>query len=68
MKQELLKGLTKEQIAKVRACKSQEELLELAKAEGVELSDEQLNAISGGACSSNNENDNNNNGHRKHES
>lgn len=66
MKQELLKGLTKEQIAKVRACKSQEELLELAKTEGVELSDEQLNAISGGACSSSRDDDKN--GHRKIES
>ena len=52
MKKELLKGLTKEQIAKVKACKNQEELLKLAKAEGVELTDEQLTAISGGgACS-----------------
>ena len=38
MKQELLKGLTKEQIAKVKACKNHEELLELAKKEGIELS------------------------------
>ena len=30
-KQELLKGLTEEQIAKVKACKNQEELIELAK-------------------------------------
>ena len=51
MKQELLKGLTEEQIAKVKACKNHEELLKLAKAEGVELSDEQLEAINGGACS-----------------
>ena len=52
MKQELLKGLTKEQIAKVKACKSSEELLALAKAEGIELTDEQLATISGGgACS-----------------
>ena len=51
MKKELLKGLTEEQIAKVKACKSHEELLKLAKAEGVELTDEQLTAISGGACS-----------------
>ena len=51
MKKELLKGLTKEQIAKVKACKNSEELLELAKAEGIELTDEQLSAISGGgAC------------------
>lgn len=51
MKMDLLKGLTKEQIAKVKACKSSEELLSLAKEEGIELTDEQLSAISGGgAC------------------
>ena len=52
MKQDLLKGLTKEQIARVKACKNSDELLALAKEEGVELTDEQLAAISGGgACS-----------------
>lgn len=52
MKKELLNGLTKEQIAKVKSCKNHEELLALAKAEGIELSEEQLSAISGGgACS-----------------
>ena len=52
MKKELLKGLTKEQIEKVKTCKNQEELLQLAKAEGIELTEEQLSAISGGgACS-----------------
>lgn len=50
MKKELLNGLTEEQIAKVKACKSQDELLALAKQEGIELSDEQLEAVSGGAC------------------
>ena len=40
MKQELLKGLTEEQIAKVKACKDSEELLKLAKQEGIELSEE----------------------------
>ena len=50
MKKELLNGLTEEQIAKVKACKNQEELLKLAKEEGVELTDEQLAAISGGSC------------------
>ena len=56
MREELLKGLTEEQIAKIKACNSSEELLELAKAEGVELSEEQLNAISGGGliCSTEN--------------
>ena len=56
MKKDLLKGLTEEQIAKVRACKNSEELLALAKAEGVELTDEQLAAISGGACSNSTDN------------
>ncbi len=52
MKKELLKGLTEEQIAKVKACKSHEELLALAKKEGVELSDEQLEVVSGGGVCS----------------
>ena len=52
MREELLKGLTEEQIAKIRECKSQEELLKLAKEEGIELTDDQLEAVSGGACSS----------------
>ena len=42
MREELLKGLTEEQIKKVEACKSSEEILNLAKAEGVELNEEQL--------------------------
>ena len=50
MRQELLEGLSEEQIAKIRACKSQEEILQLAKKEGVELSEEQLEAVSGGGC------------------
>lgn len=48
MKKELLIGLTNEQISKVKACKNSEELLALAKAGGVELSDEQLSSINGG--------------------
>ena len=52
MKDELLKGLTEEQFAKYKACKTQEERLALAKEEGVELTDEQLEAVSGGACNS----------------
>ena len=48
MRNELLKGLTDEQVKKVKACKSQEEILELAKSEGVELNEEQLAAVSGG--------------------
>ena len=35
MKKELLKGLNEEQISKAKACKNQEELLKLAKDEGV---------------------------------
>ena len=51
-KQELLKGLSEEQIAKAKACKNQEELLAMAKAEGIELNEEQLASFSGGVCSS----------------
>ena len=51
-KEELLKGLTQEQVEKARACHNNEELLALAKEEGIELNDEQLSAISGGGCSS----------------
>ena len=61
MREELLKGLTKEQIAKVKACKNTEELLKLAKEEGIELSNEQLEAVNGGVCS----NDNSGKNHRK---
>ena len=50
MKKELLTGLSEEQIAKVRECKNQEELLKLAKDEGVELTSEQMEAVSGGGC------------------
>ena len=50
MRKELLKGLSEEQIKKVEACKSPEEILSLAKAEGVELNEEQLAAVSGGGC------------------
>ena len=45
-----MKGLTEEQISKVRACKSTEEILQLAKSEGIELTDEQLAAVAGGYC------------------
>ena len=51
-KEELLKGLTEEQIAKIKACKNNEEVLKLAKEEGVELNDEQLQAVSGGCGAS----------------
>ena len=48
MKEELLDGLTDEQIAKVKSCKTNAEALALAKEEGIELTDEQLEAVSGG--------------------
>lgn len=50
MKKELLEGLTPDQIKKVKEFDDISDLLQLAKDEGVELTDEQLNAISGGAC------------------
>ena len=52
MKKELLNGLSEEQIEKVKACKNSEELFKLAKEEGIELTEEQLEAINGGACTS----------------
>ena len=54
MRKELLKGLTEEQIAKVKSCQNNEEVLAIAKEEGIELTDEQLEAVSGGGdmCSS----------------
>lgn len=54
MKKELLKGLSAEQIKRVEACKNSTELLVIAKDEGIELSDEQLEAINGGCSSSGN--------------
>jgi hypothetical protein len=50
MREELLKGLTEEQMKKVKECKSSEEILAVAKAEGVELTEEQLAAVNGGRC------------------
>ena len=44
----LLDNLTPEQIEKAKACKSTDELVALAKAEGVELTDVLLEKISGG--------------------
>ena len=55
MNDDLFKGLTEEQIAKAKACKNSEEILELAKNEGIELTDEQLEAVSGG-CGSGDDN------------
>ena len=48
MKQDLFQGLTDAQREKAKNCHSTEELLKIAKEEGVELNDEQLSAISGG--------------------
>ena len=64
MKNELLNGLNEKQIAKAKECKSQEELLKLAKEEGIELTNEQLEAVSGGALCSSTDNGNKNN-HRR---
>lgn len=47
---ELLKGLTGGQIAKVKAYKSQEKMLAFAKGGCIELTNDQLEAISGGGC------------------
>ena len=52
MKEDLLRGLNEEQISKVKSCKNQDELLKLAKEEGIELNEEQLQAVSGGGCAS----------------
>ena len=49
-KEELLKGLTEEQIEKVQKCKNLDEIMDLAKSEGIELTDEQLSVVSGGGC------------------
>ena len=42
------KDLTPEQREKARACKTPEEILALAQEEGYDISDEELEAISGG--------------------
>ena len=41
-------GLTPEQKEKAKECKNADELLKLAKEEGYELSDDELEAVSGG--------------------
>jgi len=43
-----LKDLTPEQMEKAKACKTIEELSAFAQAEGLELSEEQLEGIAGG--------------------
>ena len=49
-KEELLKGLTNKQIEKLKKCKNMDEIMNLAKKEGIELTDEQLSFVSGGGC------------------
>lgn len=44
----LLDGLSEEMRAKVAACESPKDLIALADEQGVELTDEQLQAVSGG--------------------
>lgn len=67
LREELFRGLTEQQISKVRSCKNPSEILALAKEEGVDLTDEQLEAINGGACSDSTDKSTDN-GHRKYES
>ena len=47
-----INDLAPELMEKAKACKTIEELEELARAEGIELSDEQLAGIAGGICRS----------------
>lgn len=51
--EDLLTGLTKEQIEKFSECKSANEILVLAKHEGLNLTSEQIEAIDGGELSEN---------------
>ena len=44
------KDLSPEQQEKAKACSTPEELLELAKSEGYELTEEELEGVSGGWC------------------
>ncbi len=46
--EKLFGNLTEEQKAKAKQCKSPEEFLKLAGAEGIDLTDEQMDALSGG--------------------
>ena len=45
---EMYENLSDDLKAKVAICKTSEELMNLAKSEGIELTDEQMDAISGG--------------------
>ena len=44
----LVGNLTEDQIAKAKQCKTPEEFLMMAGAEGIDLTDEQMDAFSGG--------------------
>lgn len=44
-----INGFTPDQIAKARECKNSDELMALVETEGIELTDEQLEKLSGGA-------------------
>ena len=48
MNEDFLKNLSDEQKAQLKNCKSKEELLSFAMKSGQELSDEALDAVSGG--------------------
>ena len=45
---ELIASLTDEQKARAKACKTPEDYIAFAREEGIELTDEQLEAIAGG--------------------
>ncbi len=46
--EKLFSNLTEDQMEKAKECKTPEEFLELAGSEGIELTDEQMEALSGG--------------------
>ena len=50
MNEELLKSFPEELIAKIKACQNQGEILKFAKEEGIELTDEQLEAVFTSKC------------------
>ena len=50
MRKELLEGLTEEQIKRIKDCKNPDEIIALAKEEGIELTDEHLEVINGGSA------------------
>ena len=48
----IYESLTDEQKEKAKACKTAEEFKEFAEKEGIELTDEMLDAVAGGGCPS----------------